>query len=78
MVDIFIFSSTTDEPPSHTTAVMQTLKEARAKLNCQSCVIDQRSVKFLEHVLTPNRLQIDEEKAKATGKIEQPKNKTEL
>lgn len=41
---------------------MQKLKKAEAKLDHRQCVLNQKRVKFLEHVLTPHGLQIDEEK----------------
>jgi len=63
--DIIIFSETTDQHLSRLTIVLDRLRTAGLKLKAEKCVLFQKSVTFLGHVVSGNGIATDPEKIRA-------------
>lgn len=78
MDDITIHSKTLAEHIEHIKIVFKILKEANLKLNPEKCEWLQTRVKILGHIVSFNKIEMDETKVKAINEIPYCKNVKEV
>ncbi|KAJ2941462.1 hypothetical protein O0L34_g3683 [Tuta absoluta] len=71
--DIIIFSETFDKHLTDLRDVLQKMREFNLTVNEQKCRFCRSSIKYLGHIITPEGLQTDPEKAKAIADLSPPK-----
>ena len=78
MDDILVFGSTPQEHNSRLLAVLQQLQSANVTLNRTKCEFNQKSVKFLGHLVDSQGIRADPEKIAAVSNMKPPTSVTEL
>jgi hypothetical protein len=63
--DILIYSKSLDEHIEHLRAIFGALREARLFANLEKCTFYTDRVAFLGYVVTPQGIEVDQEKIKA-------------
>lgn len=76
--DILIFANSSECLKERTDLVLAALKENNLTLNHNKCEFEKESLKFLGHQLTPEGLDIDEQKIADIAKFREPKSTSEL
>src|SRR2546421_1374726 len=62
--DILIFSDNEKDHERHVKKVLRRLQEKNLYLKSEKCEFHKQQVKYLEHIVTTNRLEMDPEKVK--------------
>ena len=78
MDDILVFGSTPQEHNSRLLAVLQRLQSANVTLNRTKCEFNQKSVKFLGHLVDSQGIRADPEKIVAVSNMKPLTSVTEL
>lgn len=71
--DILIFSNSLEEHLVHLNIIFNTLKENGMKLNLQKCLIAQKEVEYLGHILSGQGIKIDETRIKEIREFPRPR-----
>ena len=75
--DVIVHAKTLADEFGNLPTVFQRLRQAGLKLNPRKCHLFQKSVRYLEHVVSESGIAVDPEKTTAVGNWPEPKNKTE-
>lgn len=78
MDDIIIYGETLEIHDCHLKRVLKTLSDARLKLNDDKCLLRQKQIQFLGHIIDAHGVRPDEKKVVAILNIQPPQNVTEV
>lgn len=78
MVNILIYSDTTEEHEVRLQKTLETLKKAGLKLNHEKCLLRQQQLNYLGHCTDEHGIRPDKAKVKAVTELEPPSNITDL
>ena len=76
--DVIVFSSKEEDHVKHVREVLQALHEAGVTLKLRKCEFFKRSVRYLGHIISPGKLEIDLARTKALLEATHPTNQSEL
>ena len=71
--DVLCFSSNYEEHIEHLSAIFDQLRSAILKLNPKKCYFAREEIINLGHTISPERIQVDQEKVKAVLDFPRPK-----
>ena len=76
--DVIVFSSREEDHVEHVREVLNALHEAGVTLKLRKCEFFKKSVRYLGHVISPGKLEIDKARTKALLEATHPTNQSEL
>ena len=76
--DIVVFSKSEEEHNAHLHIIFKKLQDAGIKLNQKKCVLKQRKIHILGHVIENGFIKTDESKVKSISEFRTPRNVKEL
>lgn len=77
-IDILLWAENVQELNKIVTKTFEKTREAGMKFNLEKCSFSVTSVKFLEHIFTPNGIKMDDSRIEAIKDMKTPKNKNEV